>query len=366
MPRVPDDDHLPADNWPEDSQRTVGGPAEDPSAQRGAQSGEPADDQAVDAQPGPAGGFQVSWASDLATEDVLGAAIRQALHSLGHDLPAWGEPGGDTVPEAACASGPDADPDPLGSDELEAACARTGTVLPVSELGGHARITPGPQLAGWLAGPRASDLDDAGLVNSVTGWRKVTSWAQARELEAVAELARRRGVSPGGGAAGVDAEFAPDEVALALTLTQATAGFWMDLAVSLAGRLPATLSALRAGRIDLQRARLIETYTAVLDDELAAHVEARVLPGAEHRTSGQLRADLQRAVFAVDPAAAERRRKNAERNARIELTGEPEGTASLGGRFLAAADATTAWAHVDALAEALRDAGAPGGIDMLR
>ncbi|MGI8451739.1 MAG: DUF222 domain-containing protein [Streptosporangiaceae bacterium] len=208
------------------------------------------------------------------------------------------------------------------------------------------------------------------LVSSITGWRKVTSWAQAQELAAVAELSRRRGVTcevapdrtP---VEELAADFAPNEVALALTLTQCAADCWLSLAVSLAGRLPATLAALRSGSIDLGRAKLIDQFTTPLDDELARRVEHRVLAKAEHQTTGQLRASLQRAVISVDPEAAERRRKEAERNARVELTGEPEGTASLFGRYLPAAQAA-AWARVSAIAKALEKGGAAGGIDLLR
>jgi hypothetical protein len=209
------------------------------------------------------------------------------------------------------------------------------------------------------------------LVSSITGWRKVTSWAQGQELAAVAELSRRRGVtseiSPDRTPAEeLAADFAPNEVALALTLTQCAADCWMGLAVSLAGRLPATLAALRSGGIDLARARLIDQFTTPLDDELARKVERRVLAKAEHQTTGQLRASLQRAVISADPEAAERRRKQAERNARVELAGEPEGTASLFGRYLPAAQAAAAWARVSAIAKALEQGGAAGGIDLLR
>lgn len=139
-----------------------------------------------------------------------------------------------------------------------------------------------------------------------------------------------------------------------------------SLAVSLAGRLPATLAALRSGNIDLARARLIDQFTTPPDDELTRKVERRVLAKAEHQTTGQLRASLQRAVISADPEAAERRRKQAERNARVELTGEPEGTASLFGRYLPAAQAAAAWARVSAIAKALEQGGAAGGIDLLR
>ena len=71
-------------------------------------------------------------------------------------------------------------------------------------------------------------------------------------------------------------------------------------------------------------------------------------------------------MISVDPEAAERRRKQAERNARVELAGEPEGTASLFGRYLPAALAAAAWARVSAIAKALEKGGAAGGIDLLR
>ena len=260
-----------------------------------------------------------------------------------------------------------------------------GRVLSIAELGGHAIMAPGPDLACWLACGRAADRDDAALVNSITAWRKVTSWAQAQELAAVAELARRRHVAgavdtgapdrdPAADArqedddpvADLEAGFAPNEVALALTLTQGGAEAWMDLAVSLTHRLPATLAALGEGAIDLNRARLIDQFTSSLDADLARAVERRVLVRAEYQTSGQLRASLQRAVLAADPAAAERRREETEKRAWVALFGDHDGTACLSGRFLPAAQAAAAWARICAMAKAMESAGAGGGMDLLR
>jgi hypothetical protein len=380
------------------------------------------DDAAVPAVHGLPDELLVSWSGSLQFEDVLAAGRRQLRQRAGGDVPAWGEPGdqppddrepqrmpsesqppcdGGSAADARARQGrphsgagaeyppgshdlPGADADLFGDDELHAAemaaCRAmppglpgsvTAGALPIGSLAGHARLTPGPALAGWLSGPPPAGLDDAALVSSVTGWRKVTSWAQAQELAAIAELGRRRGVSctvnpdrtP---AEELAADFAPNEVALALTLTQCAADYWTSFAVSLAARLPGTLAALRSGRIDLGRARLIDQFTTPLDDELARKVEDRVLAKAEQQTTGQLRASLQRAVISVDPAAADRRRKQAERNARVELSGEPEGTASLFGRYLPAAQAAAAWARVSAIAKALQTGGAAGGIDMLR
>jgi uncharacterized protein DUF222 len=327
---------------------------------------------------GPAG-LAVTWTGGLAIEHVLAAAHRHELHRAGLDLPAWGEPGSDWGSEGQPVAGPEGDP--LGEDAARAALDGTGRVLPLGALAGHALMAPGPDLVGWLSCAQASELDDAALTTSITAWRKVTSWAQAHELAAVAELARRRGVAGAGGSAGQDADagtqerdpvaeleagFAPNEVALALTLTQGGAEYWMELAVNLSGRLPATLAALGEGKIDLNRAKLIDQYTSSLDPDLARAVERRVLVRAGRQTTGQLRASLQRAVLAADPQAAERRRAETEKQAWVALFGDQDGTASLSGRCLPAAQAAAAWARICAMAKAMAAAGAGGGVDLLR
>ena len=261
--------------------------------------------------------------------------------------------------------------DPQAEDEAWDYDAGAGEPMTSPEIAGHVRMRPGPALAGWLGQAQPGHLDEAGLVNSITGWRKLTSWAQAQELAAIAELGRRRGVMDDAElerdpARELAAEFAPNEVALALTLTQYAAEWWTNLAVSMSRRLPATWSALSEGTIDLGRAKLIDLWTTPLDDDLAQAVERKVLVRAGRQTTGQLRASLQRAVISVDPAAAERRRKQAEKNARVELAGEDSGTAALSGHFLPAAQASAAWARINGLAEAMKGNGAGGGIDLLR
>jgi hypothetical protein len=261
--------------------------------------------------------------------------------------------------------------DLFAEDELRAAEAGVGGPMLSSEMAGHVRMLPGPALAAWLGQAGPGQLDEAGLVNSITGWRKLTSWAQAQELAAVAELGRRRGVTDDPEAdrdpvRELSAEFAPNEVALALTLTQYAAEWWMSLAVSMSRRLPATWSALSQGTIDLARAKLVDLWTTPLDDDSARAVERKVLVRAGQQTTGQLRASLQRAVISVDPAAAERRRAQAEKNARVELSGEDSGTAALSGHFLPAAQASAAWARISGMAETMKGDGAGGGIDLLR
>ena len=327
--------------------------------------------ESTERRPGHSAGSTVSLnrpvrgkpAGDSLAENPLGE------DPLGEDPLAEDAPGEDALAEDAPAE------DPLAEDELCAAerAARPGAgeVMSAGEMAGHARISPGPALAAWLGQAEPGTLDEAGLVNSITGWRKITSWAQAQELAAVAEIARRRGVMDDpeierDPAREVEADFAPGEVALALTLTQCAAEWWMSLAVNLARRLPATWAALSDGTIDLGRAKLIDSWTTPLDDELARAVERKVLVRAGQQTTGQLRASLQRAVISVDPAAAERRRAEAEKNARVELSGEDSGTAALSGHFLPAAQASAAWARISAMAKGMAANGAGGGIDLLR
>jgi hypothetical protein len=438
------------------------GPANDAFGAPALAAGGPANDTLTAPAPPHGGppGLAVSWTGGLTLAEVLSAADRHGRHRAGESLPSWGEVGCAGEGKGEPAAGPQQDE--LGEEAVMAALEDRGRVLPVAALGGHAIMAPGPDLAGWLACSRADERDDAALVTSITAWRKVTSWAQAQELQAVAELAWRRrcagavdacgedfdqvaGAGPqasdrvaNGGPQGSDrvedrglqgsdrvrdrglqgsdrvedrglqgsdrvrdrglqgsdrvggaglqghdqvvdacplgsdpvaeleAEFASNEVALALTLTQGSAENWMDLAVSLTRRLPATLAALSEGTIDLNRAKLIDHYTGTLDVKLARAVERRVLVRAGHQTTGQLRASLQRAVLVADPAAAERRRQEAEKGAWVGLFGDHDGTASLSGRLLPGAQAAAAWARICAMAKAMEAAGMAGGMDLLR
>ncbi len=243
-----------------------------------------------------------------------------------------------------------------------------------SELAGRVveDLLPGPGLAGWLSRAEVGDLPGFELAGVAAAGRRLASWAAAAELTAVAEMATRAAardssvpVETDGRPASVSPEAAA-EVGLALTMSQFGATLWADLAVTLRWRLPGTHAALSEGRIDMPRARLIAELTSVLNDAGAREVEERVLGRAEHQTTGQLRATLRRAVISVDPGAAERRREEAERRARVGLFADEEGTATLCGRNLPGVQACAAMARITALAQAMKAAGAKGGIDLLR
>ena len=103
-----------------------------------------------------------------------------------------------------------------------------------------------------------------------------------------------------------------------------------------------------------------------LDDTDAAAVEKLIIGAAAGLTTGQLRALVRRAVLSADPKAARRRKEKALRDARVEMFPETGGTAALAGRDLPPAAVLAADKHLTALAQAMKAAGQPGTLDILR
>jgi uncharacterized protein DUF222 len=266
-------------------------------------------------------------------------------------------------------SGPGETPWPAGFVSRDGTGGGTG----FSDGGPLDVLDAGMALAGFAddAYRRAGELDDDALVGTLRAWRRLASWAQARELALVAALACRRpadGTPPSGRPGQLPAklsEFVGAEIAAALTLTGRAAEAELGLALDLADR-PATAAALAAGRIDLPRARILTSLLGPLSPAHADAVEAEILPRAGTLTTGQLRAAVQQEVQAVDPEAARRRREESEQEARVEHWADPEGTASLAGRNLPPAQALAASKRLTQIATAWRRNGAQGGMDLLR
>ncbi len=322
----------------------------------------------------------LSWSWELDFETLLTALTEPAPWNRPiQPIPAAAQPA--PVQPAPVQPAP-VQPAPADVDPVEAEFAelleaidegRSRTVPLAMAAGRVAESLPtGPDLAGWLATSPVPDLEDGALAGMAASYRRLASWAQAGELAIVAQLASRSAAADN--KIGVDEQGRPAklpeeacaQVSLALTMSQASASWWSDLAVALTWRLPATGAALRNGQVDLGRARLIVDATAALDEETARAVEATVLPTAGDKTTAQLRAALRRAVIAADPEGAERRREEAERLARVNLYPDEDGTASLSGYSLPSIRAAAAMARITALARALKAAGAGGGIDLLR
>jgi hypothetical protein len=229
-------------------------------------------------------------------------------------------------------------------------------------------VPPGPVLAG-LAGDRwdagLASVPDDELAGLMIAFRRLSSWATAGELAAVAELDRRRQAQVAAGADPRLAEHVADELAMVLTLTSWAAGALLDRAVGLS-RLPQTMAALRAGEIDVPKALVILAEAGCLDSAHAAAVERAVIGKAPGWTAGQLRAAARRAVLAADPGAARERKEQAAKRARVERWAEPDGTAALAGRDLPPAAVLAADAHISGWARRLKAAGVAGSLDGLR
>jgi hypothetical protein len=229
-------------------------------------------------------------------------------------------------------------------------------------------LPPGPRLAAladeaWEAG--LGGLGDDELIGLLRAARRLASRAAALELAVVADLAGRRRASPDHHDGPDPGEHVDAEVAAALTLTPRAAATLQDLALGLA-RLPCVQKALAAGRIDLPRVAVIVAETSALSDRGAVAVATAIIRAASSMTTGQLRAELQRLVIFLDPAAALRRKEAASKHARVELWREDAGTCALSGRDLPAGLALAADKHVTAAAEFLRARGAEGTLSQLR
>jgi Domain of unknown function (DUF222) len=189
------------------------------------------------------------------------------------------------------------------------------------------RMEPGGRLATvtdriWDDG--LGRLSDDELIGLMTAQRRLASRAAAGELSAVAELAARRS-----GSDGRPGEHVEEEVAAALTLTGRAAGLRVAVAEGLA-RLPGVGRALAAGRIDLDKAEVFTGQLMLLDVIAANAIAGLVLPRAPRMTTGQLRAALVGQIMDYDPAAVIRRRREAEKDARVETWTEAAGTGGRG------------------------------------
>ncbi|WP_433467586.1 DUF222 domain-containing protein [Spirillospora sp. CA-128828] len=231
---------------------------------------------------------------------------------------------------------------------------------------------PGPQLAICLSGgkERLADLTDDELLQVAAAARRQTSWAQARELAAIAELQQRR--------TGAEVDGDPDyrvlsaheavteEVSAALSVTGNAAATLVHLAERLVGPLAATGAALEAGRIDLSKARAISAATETLPDEAAEKVEAAALEKASTQTTGQLRRRIKRLAERLAPEAVEERKREAVRQRRLEIWDTPSGTTDLALCDLAAEDAHAIFNKITAAAQGLKHDGDPRPLNLIR
>jgi hypothetical protein len=164
-------------------------------------------------------------------------------------------------------------------------------------------------------------------------------------------------------------EFFADELALVLNCSRAQATVLWEHSTTLRTRLPATWAALADGWLDWPRARAMAAELGwparESPDDVLTAVEAVVLPRATGLSISRLRALVRAELVKADPAAADRRRRKAQRDADVTVRGIGDGMGELRAQ-LPLPEATEIRARLDADARAAKAAGDERPIGVLR
>ncbi|HET8582159.1 MAG TPA: DUF222 domain-containing protein [Jatrophihabitans sp.] len=126
-----------------------------------------------------------------------------------------------------------------------------------------------------------------------------------------------------------DKQWVREDVSCAMRIAPVTARAKLFEATELVTRLPATLSMLGRGEIPVRHASRLAEAVISLPDEVAAQVEARVLPRAAGQTIGQFTAAVRRAVLALDPRDQQQKVEDAVAERRVCFTPQDDGTTEL-------------------------------------
>ena len=219
-------------------------------------------------------------------------------------------------------------------------------------------MTPGPLLATvvhTVTGDDGSGLagcSDDQLLGIISAARRLESRAAWTLMAATGEFARRAGT-------GVEGEFAADELASELHMSQQSAAGQMDFATEIPKRLPKTFAALGAGQIHPIHLRIIEEATRFLTDADAAKADAILAEAAPGKTFGELRYAARKLVLKLDPDIARKRKEAARREAHVRRFQEESGNAGMVARELPSDEVLASWQHVEQRALDLRAAGDP-------
>jgi Domain of unknown function (DUF222) len=226
-------------------------------------------------------------------------------------------------------------------------------------------MTPGALLAtvvDTVTGEDGSGLagcSDDQLMGIISAARRLESRAAWTLMAAIGEFAHRAGASPHG-------QFAADELAFELHMTQPSAAGQMEFAADVAKRLPKTFAALGAGQIHPIHLRIIEEETRILTDADAAKADAILAEAAPGMTFGELRYAARKLVLKLDPDAIKKRKEAAKREAHVRRFREESGNAGMVARELPSDEVLASWQHVEQRALDLRAAGVPGTLQDLR
>ena len=252
---------------------------------------------------------------------------------------------------------------------------------------GLASTPPGPVLGSALASMDPSRYESVDLFGMVALQAKQVAFEQSRLLAmmleaayayggdvalakaAVAKATVAKATSPDGlpdadgGGVGVPArvreldEFSADQLAFSLVWSRVTAQAHLFTAKDLIERLPVVYAALRAGRIDLPRARVFSDGLACLDDVKAQEIAALLIEKAEELTPGQLREKVHYRVIKADPSLVRKRYDRCVTDRSLYNQPYADGTSHLSAVNLPPDKAAAAYSRVDRIARAAKSSG---------
>jgi hypothetical protein len=234
-----------------------------------------------------------------------------------------------------------------------------------------------------VAAPRlpASWLSDEEIAAELQEVQRRRARDAAYEAELILALAADRPAaldppagSPGGrrrGWAGDEAycgvsEFFTAELSAVLNLGRGTAAIRLARALVWRDSLPATFAALAAGEIDERRAQQLADVLMHTSREVAGQVEDALLGEAGGLSVYKLGARATELVLELDAAAADERRRQAERAADVRVHPSPTDGRSTLTADLATDEAAECYDLVDQLARMLQADGDPRPIGQLR
>ncbi len=231
------------------------------------------------------------------------------------------------------------------------------SVLVPQRLPGVEGMAPGPELASLLHDPDPAEVCAYELVEAIAGWQRLASWAAAKQATAIMELSRRAEMQPVQEGRRIESmnplRVAGMELAARLAVTPREGEGLVARARVWAEDLPATHTALMAGRIDVRKAEVIADGLRGHTLDLARAVEAEVLPPAETMTAPRLRRAIIAALHRLDPDTMADRAKHAADDRYVRVTPAKDGMAWLEA-YLPAQDAAAIQTAVDAAAAAAK------------
>ena len=172
---------------------------------------------------------------------------------------------------------------------------------------------------------------ESALLDSMAELQRLIARTQAELAEAMAEFAKRREGHP------LLAEFASDEIAVALSWSRARVLERLGLVRQVRTELPATWAAWRAGSLDeFKVAKIADAADRLADPGKVADFDAEAAAAAPDKTCGQFQSWLNRKVALAGPKDAETRYRRAFTQRRVETSRTLDGMGWL-------------WATTDAL-----------------